>query len=133
MYTHLVHLSRKIARCRQRLHFLGIRPHRRESPHVEQVPPRKASWRTDVRGEILRDPPNYVIAPAAGLLLVEDVASDRPIQHHELGVDRSGRAGLRLADALFQALDQLAIGRGRGGRPTTICIASDAATPGQAG
>ena len=73
-------------------------------------PPR----RTGVRAEILRDPPNYVIAPAAGLLLVEDVASDRPVQHDQLRVQRPGGARLGLADPDAETLDQLAVGCARG-------------------
>ncbi len=70
--------------CRQRLHFFGVGPHRGKPPHVEQVAPRETARRPGVRGKILRDPPNYVIAPAASLLLVENLPADRPLLIHAL-------------------------------------------------
>jgi hypothetical protein len=61
---------------------------------------------------VLRDPPDDVIAPAAGLLPNEDVA----VQHHDLGSVFSARAA-RACDLLIpslQAIDQLAVIRCRG-------------------
>jgi hypothetical protein len=62
--------------CRQRLHFLGLGPHRRKAAHVEQVAAREAARRAGLDAQVLGDPPDDIVAPARGLLLGEDVSAD---------------------------------------------------------
>jgi len=100
--------------CSQWLHFLGIGPQHREPSHVEQVAPGKPSRRTCIRAKVLCDPPDDVIAPAAGLLLREDLTPDRPVEHDQLRVQGAGGASLRLADLDAEALDQFTVGSARG-------------------
>jgi hypothetical protein len=73
-------------------------------PRVAPVPSRRS----------LGDPSDDVVSPVAGLLLGEDVAPDRPIEHDQLGANRLSGACLGLADPAAQLLDQLAVRRRRG-------------------
>lgn len=96
--------------CSQWLHFLRIRPQRRKAPHVEEVAAREAAGAAGVGAEILADPTDDVVAPAQGLLPVKDLAPDRPVEEHQLRVDRSCGAALRSANPVGQRPDQFAVG-----------------------
>jgi hypothetical protein len=90
---------------RQCLDFFEIRPQRGEFPHIEDVAAGEPPGRTGGRPEILGDASDDVIAPAAGLLSDQDVATDRPVQEDQLGVKRPRCARLRFADPALEAVD----------------------------
>jgi len=97
--------------CSQWLHFLRLGPQRRESAHVEQVAPREPTRRAGLCGKILRDPTHHIVPPVTGVLLVENLATNPPVERDELGVESARRAGLGPTDALHQTVDQVAVGR----------------------
>ena len=99
--------------CSQWLHSFGLGPDGGEAAHVEDVSAREPAVGSGRGSEVFGDPSDDVVAPARGLLLFEDVAADRPVQHHQLGVERPRSPRLGLADAKLEALEQRSIPSGR--------------------
>jgi len=88
--------------CSHWLHSFGVGPDLGEPVHVEDVAAREAAGRPGRRPEILGDPAGDVIPPARCLLLLENIPADRPVEHHQRGIERPRGVGLRFA---YTALD----------------------------
>jgi hypothetical protein len=92
--------------CSQWLHFFEVWPQGGEPAHVERVAAGEASCSSGLDSQVLTDASDDIVAPAVGLLLIQDVSTDGPVQHDQLAVDCARRSSPRLTTAAGEPLDQ---------------------------
>jgi hypothetical protein len=78
----------------------------RQGTHVPEAPWAEPLNTGKLGAEILGKPVNHLRSPAFGLLPVQDVAANRPVQQNEFPVDGKRGAHLGGADALLDVFER---------------------------
>ena len=100
--------------CNKLLHNCFLRPSLSQSPHVLQASRAEPLDARKLILAIMGQPVDHPRSPTLGSLPGEDIAANRPIEEHQLAIDRECSPNLGGMNASFELLEELLIAGGYG-------------------
>lgn len=91
--------------CSKLLHSLSVRPRCREGSHVLELAGGQPLHLGECLAEVAEEPIDHLGAPTEGLLALPDLASDLPLEQHQLAVHGHRRPHLRRLHPLLERFE----------------------------
>jgi len=99
--------------CNKLLHNCFLRPSLSQSPHVLQASRAEPLDARKLILAIMGQPVDHPRSPTLGSLPGEDIAANRPIEEHQLAIDRERSTNLGGTDASLEVLKEFVVAGGQ--------------------